>query len=257
MPSKTIQTTKNYRMFRVSEDNRPLDLSKRKTLRDSMKMYGFLKSFPISCVRGDGKYLIVKDGQNRLAIAEELGLPVHYVIEEVDYDIATVNNAQQKWSMKDYAMKWASQNRKPYCELLEFIEQHSIPISLGLSLLSGSLHYSGEVRRQFKSGKFKITDYEFADKVASVYVQLTSLSPVVRNRNFLSAVTAVMRVESFECKRLIDGAKKRPEKLKAYSTREGYLDMIEDIYNFNRSKLVPIKLPALQALREKVSVANK
>lgn len=251
MSSKSIMTTKNYRMFHVSEDNRPLDLSKRKSLRDSMKAYGFLKSFPISCVRNGSKRLIVKDGQNRLAIAEELGLPVHYFVEDVDYDIATVNNAQQKWSMKDYAMKWASQGRQPYCELLAFIEQHSMPISLGLSLLSGSSHYSGEVRRKFKTGDFQVSDYDFADRVAGVYVQLVALSPVVRSRNCLSAMIAAMRVSGFDCKRLIDGAKKRPEKLKSYATRECYLDMIEDLYNFNRSKLVPIKLPALQLLREK------
>jgi hypothetical protein len=246
-----ISTTKNYRQFKISQENRPLDLSRRKALRDSMKAYGFLKSFPLSCVRDRDNKLVVKDGQNRLAIAEELGLSVHYFVEEVDYDIACVNNAQQKWTLKDYAMKWAAQERKHYVTLLAFIESHGIPIGLGVSLLCGHSHSNGPLLRKFRDGEFKVSDYEFADRVANVYSQLLLLSKDIKNGNCLSAIMAAMRVAGFDAKRLIDGAKRRPEKLKAYSTRDCYLEMIEDIYNFHRSKLVSIKMPALQILRDR------
>jgi len=251
MGSKTILTTKNYRMFHVSEDNRPLDLSKRKSLRESMKTYGFLKSFPLSCFKKTERVLIVKDGQNRLALAEELGIPVHYIIEDVDYDIATINNAQEKWTMKDYAMKWASQEKEPYVQLLGFIDFHAMPIGLGTALLCGQSHLSGDLMRRYKAGAYKISDYEFADRVASIYTQLIAMSSAIKSRNCLAAIIAAMRVSGFEPKRLLDGAKKRPEKLKSYSTRECYLEMIEDLYNFNRQKLVPIKMPALQVLRDR------
>jgi len=250
MSSKTIITTKNYRLFQVSEDNRPLNVSNRKALRDSMKKYGFLKSFPISCIKRGGK-LIVKDGQNRLALAEELGLAVHYIIEDVDYDIATINNAQEKWTLRDYAMKWAANGKDNYATLLEFIESHSIPISLGISLLCGYLHTNGDLTKHFKDGKFKVLDYDFADQIAGVYTQLTSLSKEIKTGSFLAALIAAMRVEGFDPKRLVDCAKKRPEKLKHYATRDSYLEMIEDVYNFNRSKLIAIKMPALQVLRER------
>jgi hypothetical protein len=246
-----ISTTKNYSMFTISGENRPLDLSRRKALRDSMKSYGFLKSFPLSCVRDRNNKLVVKDGQNRLAIAEELGLPVHYFVEEVDYDIAAVNNAQQKWTLSDYAMKWAAQGKPDYMTLLAFIESHSMPIGLATSLLCGCVHANGPLMRRFREGGFKVSDYEFADRVADVYSHLLSLSKDIKNRNCLAAVMASMRIEGFEPKRLIDGAKRRPEKLRAYATRDCYLEMIEELYNFNRSKLVPVKMPALQILRER------
>lgn len=251
-----ISTTKNYRMFKISDENRPLDLSTRKGLRDSMKAYGFLKSFPLSCVRGRDNKLVVKDGQNRLAIAEELGLAVHYYVEEVDYDIAAVNNAQQKWTLKDYAMKWASQGRDNYVTLLAFIDSHSMPIGLGTSLLCGHSHANGITMRQFREGNFKVSDYEFADRVANVYSQLIHLAKDVKNRNCLAAVMAAMRIDGFDPKRLIDGAKKRPEKLKPYATRDCYLEMIEEVYNYNRSRLVSVKMPALQILRERDAAPN-
>jgi hypothetical protein len=248
--SKSIITTKNYRLFQVSEDNRPLDISKRKALRDSMKTYGFLKSFPISCIKKGGK-LVVKDGQNRLALAEELGLAVHYVIEDVDYDIATINNAQEKWTMKDYAMKWAAQEKESYVQLLGFIDFHAMPIGLGTALLCGQSHLNGDLMRRYKAGMYKISDYDFADRVAGVYTQMVAMSAAIKSRNCLAAIIAAMRVTGFEPKRLLDGAKKRPEKLKAYSTRDCYLEMIEELYNFNRQKLVPVKMPALQVLRDR------
>ena len=254
MATQAIMTTKNYRMFCVSEENRPLDLSRRKALRDSMKSYGFLKSFPLSCYRDRNKKLVVKDGQNRLGIAEELGLPVHYFIEDVDYDIATVNNAQQKWTLNDYAMKWAAQEKEHYVTLLAFLESHSMPIGLGMALLCGHSHMHGDLVRRFKAGNFKVLDYEFADRVAGVYSQLVELAKDIKSRNCLAAVIAAMRVPGFDCKRLVDGAKKRPEKLKSYSTRDSYLEMIEEVYNFNRAKLVPIKVPALQIMRERCVV---
>jgi hypothetical protein len=238
-------------MFHVSEDNRPLDVSKRKALRDSMKAYGFLKSFPLSCFRNGDKKLIVKDGQNRLAIAEELGLPVHYFVEDVNYDIATVNNAQQKWTLNDYAMKWAANGRKDYSTLLAFLESHSLPIGLGMALLCGACSANGDLMRKFREGRFQVSDYDFADRVAGVFTQLGVLSKDVKIRNCLAALIAAMRISGFDPKRLIDGAKRRPEKLKAYATRDCFLDMIEDLYNFNRTKLVPIKMPALQILRER------
>jgi hypothetical protein len=251
MATQAIMTTKNYRMFCVSEENRPLDLSRRKALRDSMKSYGFLKSFPLSCYRDRNKKLVVKDGQNRLGIAEELGLPVHYFIEDVDYDIATVNNAQQKWTLNDYAMKWAAQGKEHYATLLAFIELHSMPIGLGTSLLCGYSHLNGCLMKKFKDGGFEVLDYEFADRVAAVYLQLVRVAKEIKSRNCLAAVIAAMRVPGFDCKRLVDGAKKRPEKLKPYATRDSYLEMIEDIYNFNRTKLIAVKMPALQILRER------
>ena len=84
-----------------------------------MQEYGFLKSFPLSCSRNGDRKLIVKDGQHRLAVAEELGLNVHYFVEDVDYDIAKVNCTQEKWVVRDFAMKHANTGKKAYQDGLD------------------------------------------------------------------------------------------------------------------------------------------
>lgn len=106
-------------MFVSSGDNRPLNLKKRKRLRESMQEYGFLKPFPLSCSRNGDRKLIVKDGQHRLTVAEELGLNVHYFVEDVDYDIAKVNCTQEKWVVRDFAMKHANTGKKAYQDGLD------------------------------------------------------------------------------------------------------------------------------------------
>src|SRR5262245_22388251 len=103
MTKRTIQTTRNYRLFERHEgENRPLNLKKHKKLIESMKRYGFLACFPLVCVRDPDGRLVVKDGQHRLAIAEMLALPVYWIEEAVDFDVAVINCTSKIWALKDY-----------------------------------------------------------------------------------------------------------------------------------------------------------
>jgi len=250
MAKGTIATTNNYRLFVSSGNNRPLNLNARKQLRMSMKLYGFLKSFPLSCMRGSHGKLVVLDGQHRLALAEELGLPVHYVIEDVDYDVAMVNGGQAQWTPKDYAMRYAAQGNAHYIEGLQFVDQHKVPLTLGFALLYGTTTFAN-IRGAFMRGTFVVKDRAWADTVASLYTTLTDLSREIKGSRFLEACMAVCRVDGFDPARLATGAKRCRDKLVAYATRDAYLDMLEDAYNFGRKTLFPLKIEALQAMRER------
>lgn len=249
MAKSNITTTKNYRMFVISGENRPLNIKKRKRLRDSMKEYGFLRSYPLSCFRSNGK-LHVKDGQHRLAIAEELGLPVHYCVDDVDYDIAKVNCTQEKWTVRDFAMRFATAGNKHYQEGLDFTDRHNLPIGIAFSLLAGTVNWSN-IREAFVSGSFKIVDRSYADGVASIYNALTVLSKDLRNARVLEACMCVCRVKKFDANRLISGAKRRREKLVSYSTKDACLEMLEEVYNFGRKELFPLKIEAIQSMRDR------
>ena len=54
-----------------------------------MAEHGFVPFFPLFCRREGGKIIVV-DGQARLALAEEMELPVYYVIAKGKH--AFVNN---------------------------------------------------------------------------------------------------------------------------------------------------------------------
>ena len=250
---KKIMTTKNYRLFhRHSDDNRPLDLKKHKKLIESMKRYGFLRCFPIVVYREkkNGDRLIVKDGQHRLAIAETLGLPVYWVEEEIDFDVAFINGTPKGWELRDYAQKYATNGVKAYQEGMDFAEQYGLPLSMAFALLAGTTTFTN-CYGPFEKGEFKVRDRKWAESVAGVYVPLVQMSPAIKNKRLVEAVMAVCRVPEFDGKRLLAGAERCREKLVPYSTRDAYLDMMEAVYNFGRKQLVGLKAAAMMAMRDR------
>lgn len=243
---KVIQATKNYKLFHMSDDNRPVDIAKHNKLKKSMQESGYIKGYPIIVKRDDKGRLVVKDGQHRLSVAELLQIPVWWVEDDGDFDIATVNSTHVKWQPVDYAKKWAANGKKDYQEAIEFCEQYNLPISRGFSLLAGSICTAGTgFRDAYANGSFRIREKSYAHIIASVYRTFLDMKVSVNKSRLLEALILVCRVDGFDKSRLIDGAKKTVEKFQNYSTCEAYMDMLEDMYNFRRSKLVSIKNEAI------------
>lgn len=256
MAIRRIQATKNYRMFKRSDENRILNLKEHRRLELSLKKYGFLPCFPIVCERV-GKDLVVKEGQHRLAFAEALELTVYWVEDDSNFDIAEINCTPRGWTPKDYALKFAANGNGHYAELLEFTEQHSVPIGFAAAMLAGTTSF-GNIANQYVSGAFRVKDRTWAADVAALYTPLVMLSKAVRNIRCLQACMAVCRVKEFECKRILQNAQRCREKLVSFSTKEAYLDMLEELYNFGRAKLFGLKAAATMAMRERnAAVARK
>lgn len=251
MSGRKIQSTRNYALFvRHSNENRPFDERKHRKLKESMIRYGFLECFPIVCFRDKGGNLVIKDGQHRLAFAQELGLPVHWVEEKVDFDVAIVNSTAKVWVLRDYAAKYAANGNKSYEEGLAFAENHGLPIGTAFALLAGTTTFSN-CQDTFLEGKWKVKDRAWAEAVACTYGPLVQMGPAMKNARFIEACMAVCRVDGFDRKRLIGGAERCREKLVAYSTRDAYLDMMEAVYNFGRKQLVGLKSAAMMAMKDR------
>lgn len=246
--SKTVAQVKsstNYRMFKRSIENRTLNPQGHKALYNSMKKYGFLKTHPISVMKNCEGY-IVKEGQHRLAFAEELGLPVYYIVSDVDFDIAQINSAAKSWKTRDYADKWAACGHQDYVIGIEFHEKHKIPIGLAFALLAGVGSYN-VIKNKFESGEFTVKDYTTAETVAELYVFITSLNREVKNHRLAEALVSSARVEGFDIERLKCNAKRCRDMLVPYSTKMAYLEMLEKIYNFGRKAKIPLKFMASES----------
>lgn len=254
--SRKVNVTKDYRLFGGSDENRPLDIKKHRKLEQSMAKYGFLPCFPVVCFRNADKKLIIKDGQHRLAIAETLGLPVYWIEETIDFDIAVINCTPKTWALRDYAQKYAASGIKAYQEGIDFCDENHLSIGFGFSLLAGTTSF-GNIKSPYVDGEFKIKDRAWANAVVGIYVPMIGLSSAIRNDRFIEACMAVCRVEIFDAKRLLHNAERCRDKLVSYSTREAYLDMLEQVYNFGRNKLVGLKAEATMAMRDRNAVVAK
>jgi hypothetical protein len=249
-----IQATTNYRMFSRSDENRGLNEGRHRKLLASMKKRGFIKTCPIIVKRDASGKLIVIDGQHRLYYAEMLSLPVYWVEDiEGNIDVAELNGTPVPWTVRDYAELWSAKGVKEYALGLDFCERHNLPVSLGFAMLAGTIKY-GNIKNAFTSGKFKVKDEGYANRVAELYSRLIAISPELKRSTFVEACASVCRVEDFDPQRMIANAKRCREKLAAYSTCDAFLSMIEDVYNFGRAKLVGIKAQATMVMRERGSM---
>lgn len=256
MATPKIQATRNYRMFRRSSENRVVTVKEHKRLFNSMKKYGYLACFPIACHRNGSKELVVDDGQHRLTFAEQLGLQVYYTIHDSEFDIAEINSAAKVWVVRDYASKHAANGKQDYQEVIDFSEQHGVPIAMAAGMLSGTTSF-GNIRGAFFGGTYKVKDRAWASLVASIYVPITTLSGSVKNVRFLQACMGVCRVKDFEAKRLLQNTQRCRERLISYSTKDAYLDMLEEIYNFGRKQLFGLKAAATMAMRDRSPLDRK
>ena len=257
--SISVKSTVNYDLFERNPDNRCLNMRKHQRLARSMKKHGFLPYWPVVCYRNGSSKLSILDGQHRLAEAKAQGLPVFYVEclteHAKDLNIAEINNTQKVWQTIDYAETYATKGLADYQEVMEFASRHSVSIAVSASLLSGTVTYSN-IEREFKIGKYKVKDREWANRVVGIYGPITAMSKSVKHSKFLEACMAVCRIDDFNPARLIECANRCREKLVGYSNRDTYIQMIEDIYNFGRRHLVALKVPALSIMKDRSALSQ-
>ena len=255
VPTYAVRSTKDYTLFELSPENRQVCLGKHRKLEESMQKYGFLRCFPMACYKRGVKW-VIKDGQHRFEVAKKLNLPVWWVEAPEDFDVADTAAGQKSWQAGDYVNRFIRRGLKAYIELQDFCDAHKISVQVGAKLLSGTVSFSN-IKERFYSGDLVVRDRRWADLVATCYTGLCNLSSKVRNARCLEACMCVARVRGFDAGRLLSNAERCSERLRPYSTRDAYMTMLEDVYNFSRKQLVALKIEAEQAMRERSAVSKK
>jgi hypothetical protein len=252
----SLRFTKNYSLFDRCLENRPVDLTHRKDLRNSMAVHGWIPAYPMHVVRNKFGRMSIRDGQHRFEISKELGLAVCFVECEDAADISEINNSQRKWFVSDYAGTWAQRGLKDYIELVEFCDKHKMPVSQGAAILSGTVIFNN-IKAAYVSGVWKIKDRAFAEQVVALRSETKRINPRVCNNSFLDAISGCCRCAEFDAARFVHNLNKCPEKLVAYGTRDGMLAMIENIYNFGRRDLYPLKIEVEKEMRRRNPAIKK
>ena len=249
----TLQKTRDYSKFALMKGQRPIDPSSSecKALKNSMQEYGWLPAFPLM-VRYDkesGKLLIV-DGQHRYAMGKELGLPVFYVVDETEIDVTKVNSAQRKWTVSDYAQRWAAEGNEHYQFLIDYHQKYGISLTVSAGVLAGTIRFSN-IAKSFYDGRFEITNEDLAIRFGETASQMMAVSKFAKNASFLTALWGCYFVDYFQEDRLVSSLQRRPTLLTSCGDRDSYLQAIEEIYNFARKTRVPLRFDAEEAMRQR------
>lgn len=221
-----------------------------------MEKYGWIPAFPM-LVHRTNSALEIRDGQHRFVIAQELGLDVWYVECEDGYDIAIVNQPQQPWKIRDYADSFAKRGVGDYAEVLDFAGHAGMTVGDAASILAGNTSFSN-IRTEWVSGEYRITDRDHAERVAYLYASLRRISRAAVDKAMRLALIAVARVPGIDYRRLVHNAEALPERLVKYATRDAALNMLEDVYNYrHHGEKYPLKVAAENAMRARNAVSTK
>lgn len=257
MEHKTVNISNNYSDFKLSIENRDINLKKNKArkLRDSLKKHGWIPSFPMTCYKNGSSKLTILDGQHRFSIARELGMPVKYVLVDQEFDISEINNTQDTWKLKDYMRRWQKAGKEEYFEIENFMKTHpNVTLSMTISLLGGNNVAGTYQKNKYKEGKFKITSRSRgkAYQVANAFESIIEVNKDAKHNNLLKALYKCFYVDSFDSSRLIEQCEKNPAMIQPYSKTEDWLDLLQEIYNHGKkSNRIPLRFQAEEAMKQR------
>jgi len=254
--TEMIKTTTDYSQFSMMDQNRDVDMDNRrvKNLAKSMQQYGWLDAFPMMVKKIGGKMIVI-DGQHRLAVAREYGIPAKYVIENKDIDVAQLNDTSHAWTVDDFVKRYAKEGVADYVSLIAFSDHYGISVNMAAGLMNNTSS-PGNVIHRVKNGTFKITSRPMATSIAECYQRLCAANKAFGKANALKVLFACFQVSYFDPDRLVNGARKRSSEIKSITKIELFFDMFEDIYNFGRKEKHPLRFDAEQAMKSRRIMQN-
>lgn len=253
MEHSKIFVTKEYNQFKFTQENRDVDLSKpsAKKLRKSMQKYGWIDAFPMLCHRNGDEKIKIIDGQHRFSIAQEIGIPCKYVLNDIDVEVSEINEAQDNWSVKDYLNRWAKAGKDDYVKVGQFSNRFGIPLGLSIAMNSGTYTFAN-VRDKFQRGDYRIKTPVLAEKIANTYNDIAKLADGAKKQNFVKAIYQCYYVDEFNAERLVSQARKFPNIIQPMSKVDEYLEMIEELYNHaKKSSRIPLCFLSREAMRDR------
>lgn len=232
--SSTVHFTRDYFMFRELEGNRALNPLHLKRLKASMQSH-----YLFSPIIVNEEYEVI-DGQHRLHCAQELGLPVYYIICE-GYglrEVQVLNASSKNWNADDYMQGYCDLGYKDYEVYKEFREKYGFGHRETQALLEGSAIKS---MQDFYLGKFKVKDKKKATEMAEKLTQVQPFFDAYKTRSFVFAMLHMFKQKNFEFDEFIQKLKLQPTALKKCANTEQYKDLIEEIYNYRRREKFSFK----------------
>ena len=238
-----VYATTDYDQFTIIDENR--DIKGIKSLKEAIDKHTWLMS--PGTVNPKGELI---DGQTRLTVARELGLPFHYVIDpNAKSKKATINAliglnaARRQWRMEDWLHLYVTQNTKDesypeYGIYSHLKEKYGFDMWSTLFLFCRTKGLAGRsvLRERFIQGEIRIDTLEKGKKFAK---QIYDVEPYYHNfkrRSFIQAMIRVMNDPSYNHKRFISNLEKVRDKIYDCSSVGDYLKRIQDVMNYNQLK---------------------
>jgi len=232
----------NYDSFELCQLNRPIHNNSR--LKASMKKYGWLDAYPAHVVKERGKKLI-KAGHHRFVIAQELGLPIKYVVCNDHLSLDDLEKTHSRWSSPDYLYAYVQQKNPEYIALKNFHGKTKIGLMVCVALMTGNLNVAASASAAYKGGRFKITTAQHANNVGDMILFCATLGfKEAKDNRFVAAISRVLLIEDIDTARLRSKLQWQVASLKPQVSMKDYLGLLEEIYNKGTDTKIPLSFLA-------------
>jgi hypothetical protein len=227
-----IETTKEYAKFKLMTGNRPIDYNHVKRLKRSMQEDPQL--FPSNPIQvNENGYII--DGQHRRQAAQELDIPVYYIVNKGSTldETRVLNVTQRRWTLIDFAESFAASERKDYRTFLRYVKQYPkiAPGILRTYLAGGQKH---QLDVDFRRGEFTIPNEQEADWAIMRLQEVIDKTHAHINAPMAHALRAMFLNEDFDYELFMEklGHEGARELFRIAPSNRACLRSIEDAYNF-------------------------
>lgn len=229
--------TNDYNAFSNIDGNRDINQLHIKRLKESMET----KYISVPIIVNE-KFQII-DGQHRFYSAKELNKPIYYI--EVDglglMDVHRLNSNTKDWNADSFLNGYCKLGKKQYLLYKDFKERFGFGHNEIQALLSNKTRMGGHKIQDFKDGNFVIVDLNQATRNAEKITMCSKYYDGYKRRSFVYAMLDLFARDDYNHLEFLNKLSFQSVKLQDCTTVDQYLILIEEIYNYKRSKTTKVR----------------
>lgn len=243
-----VYVTRDYSIFKKMKGNRKKSKSNLSRLVASFKKKCLLRIIIVN------EHFEVVDGQHSLQALEQAGEPVHFIIQP-GYGLEEVqiyNSNVSVWKKKDFLVSFADQGFEPYQKMLEFMEMYPEFKIATAEVILTQRQAGARYRRKdenddhvnikaFEEGEFRIPDFEASCQMAEDILKIKPYYSGFNRLQFVRTMVTLFKKPQYDHKEMVHKMKLQPTAMVDCANVGQYLDLLEQIYNYRRSRKVNLR----------------
>lgn len=224
--------TNDYDLFGPIDGNRNVNLLHLRRLTESIAE----KYITVPIIVNE-RYQII-DGQHRYEAAKVLDKPVYFIkVKGLQLpDVHRLNTNLKNWSADDYLDGYCMLGNSDYIKYKLFKEEYGFGHDEVKALLSNTIASDGIQNRHFKEGTFKIRNYDLACRNAEKILMVREYYDGYKRRSFVRAMLELFQHSDYNHAEFLQKLSFQSVKLQDCTNNRQYIILIEEIYNYKRSK---------------------
>lgn len=241
-----VYETKNYNMFTTFKENREPDHVGR--IAGNMVEFGAIQKPIVVTKHKDypGKLVIV-DGNNSFNARMQLNLSIPYIILDnaTPREMTALNLVSRNWNNRNYIDFYASQGFADYLIYQNMLNEYEFTCRSMEYILRLSTTCDGGVSRSsnhhaIQRGLFKCKDTVRSREIIKFLLKVKEIeggrSSIYKADKFVAAIVRLFNYKPFDPERALKKMALNPAKIVKQADATGYLNMIEEIYNYRAQK---------------------